>query len=49
MDELAIVSELGKGTTVTAKKWCAPVAGRMTAVKPALARHAAEARCLTAP
>ena len=50
MDQLDIVSELGKGTTVTARKWrCAPAAERMTAVQPALSPHDRETRCLIAP
>jgi serine/threonine-protein kinase RsbT len=49
MDELDIASELGKGTTVTARKWqgAGPLA-RAVSVPP-VSRAGEESRCLTAP
>lgn len=50
MDELDIASELGKGTTVTARKWQRPGSvGRMAGPGPGLGPAAGEAHCLTAP
>ena len=49
MDEFDIASELGKGTTVTAKKWrCAGAAGRPAGVG-RFVSGPGETHCLTAP
>lgn len=50
MDELEITSELGKGTTVTARKWRPPGSvGRLVGPGPGLGPADGEAHCLTAP
>jgi serine/threonine-protein kinase RsbT len=49
MDELDIASELGKGTTVTARKWRHPGHLAGAGMVPPGSRAGEESRCLTAP